>query len=92
MNKLLDEFIEGQQSGTSFGNTLVRRYLENTRWVKDSTSAEEIKSFKHTYASQKYAAEYNFDYLLLVAQGYQESLLDQSRKNPTERRHHAGNP
>ena len=32
---------------------------------------------------QKYAAEYNFDYLMLVAQGYQESLLDQSRRNPS---------
>jgi membrane-bound lytic murein transglycosylase MltF len=32
---------------------------------------------------QKYAAEYNFDYLMLVAQGYQESLLNQSRKNPS---------
>jgi membrane-bound lytic murein transglycosylase MltF len=32
---------------------------------------------------QKYAAQYNFDYLMLVAQGYQESLLDQSRKNPS---------
>jgi membrane-bound lytic murein transglycosylase MltF len=32
---------------------------------------------------QKYATEYNFDYLMLIAQGYQESLLDQSRKNPS---------
>ena len=32
---------------------------------------------------KKYAAEYDFDYLMLVAQGYQESGLDQSRKNPS---------
>jgi membrane-bound lytic murein transglycosylase MltF len=32
---------------------------------------------------QKYAAEYDFDYLMLVAQGYQESLLDQSKRNPS---------
>jgi membrane-bound lytic murein transglycosylase MltF len=30
---------------------------------------------------KKYAAEYNFDYLMIVAQGYQESRLDQSRKS-----------
>jgi soluble lytic murein transglycosylase-like protein len=29
------------------------------------------------------SSQYNFDYLMLVAQGYQESLLDQSRKNPS---------
>jgi len=30
---------------------------------------------------KKYAAEYNFDYLMLAAQGYQESMLDQSRRS-----------
>jgi len=32
---------------------------------------------------QKYSGEYSFDYLMIAAQGYQESLLDQSRKNPS---------
>lgn len=32
---------------------------------------------------KRYAAEYDFDYLMLVAQGYQESLLDQRRRNPS---------
>jgi membrane-bound lytic murein transglycosylase MltF len=84
LKKLLDEFIEGRKFGTSFGNTLVRRYMQNTKWVKDSTSSEEMKKFQaYVRFFQKYAAEYNFDYLMLVAQGYQESLLDQSRKNPS---------
>ena len=30
---------------------------------------------------QKYAGEYDFDYLMIAAQGYQESLLDQSKRN-----------
>ena len=32
---------------------------------------------------QQYADQYNFDYLMLVAQGYEESGLDQNRKNPS---------
>jgi membrane-bound lytic murein transglycosylase MltF len=81
---LLDEFIQGHQLGTSFGNTLLRRYLQNTKWVKDATSTEEMKKFQaYVRYFQKYATEYDFDYLMLVAQGYQESLLDQSRKNPS---------
>src|SRR5208337_4781977 len=32
---------------------------------------------------QKYAGEYGFDYLMIAALGYQESLLDQSKKNPS---------
>jgi membrane-bound lytic murein transglycosylase MltF len=84
LRALLDEFIKTRSVGTSFGNTLVRRYTQNTKWVRDSTSTEEMAKFQ-AYVSyfQKYAAKYNFDYLMLVAQGYQESLLDQSRKNPS---------
>jgi len=80
----VDEFISSHAVGTSFGNTLVRRYLQNTKWVKDSTSSEEMKKFQANLALfQKYAGEYDFDYLMLAAQGYQESLLDQSRRNPS---------
>jgi membrane-bound lytic murein transglycosylase MltF len=84
LRKLLDEFIKDRAMGTSFGNTLLRRYLQNTKWVKDATSTEEMKKFQAYVAYfKKYAAEYDFDYLMLVAQGYQESLLDQNRRNPS---------
>jgi membrane-bound lytic murein transglycosylase MltF len=84
LRELLDEFIRGHAVGTSFGNTLARRYTQSTKWVKDSTSTEEMAKFQaYVRYFQKYAAEYNFDYLMLVAQGYQESLLDQGRKNPS---------
>jgi membrane-bound lytic murein transglycosylase MltF len=84
LKAMLDEFIEGHRIGTSFGNTLFRRYLQNTKWVKDATSTKEMKKFQaYVRFFQKYAAEYGFDYLMLVAQGYQESLLDQSRRSPS---------
>ena len=84
LRQLLDEFIRGRQLGTLFGNIMLKRYLQNTDWVKDSTSAEELKKFQ-AYVSyfKKYATEYDFDYLMLVAQGYQESGLDQSLRNPS---------
>ncbi len=84
LRELLDEFTKGRETGTSFGNTLLRRYLESTKWIKDASSAEEMKKFReYVRYFKKYAAEYDFDYLMLVAQGYQESLLDQSRRNPS---------
>jgi membrane-bound lytic murein transglycosylase MltF len=84
LRQLLDEFVQGHQMGTSFGNTLLRRYLQNTKWVQDATSTEEMRKFQeYVRYFQKYAAQYDFDYLMLVAQGYQESGLDQSRKNPS---------
>jgi membrane-bound lytic murein transglycosylase MltF len=84
LQQLVDEFVESHRVGTSFGNTLLRRYLQNTRWVKNSTSPEEMKKFQ-TYVAlfKKYAGEYDFDYLMIAAQGYQESQLNQSRRNPS---------
>jgi membrane-bound lytic murein transglycosylase MltF len=82
LKKLLDQFTATHGQGTVFGNTLLRRYLKNTKWVSGSTSAAEMKRFA-TYVEyfKKYAADYNFDYLMIVAQGYQESGLDQSKKS-----------
>jgi membrane-bound lytic murein transglycosylase MltF len=82
LKQLVDEFVASHTVGTSFGSTLLRRYLQNTKWVKNSTSAEDMKKFQTNLALfQKYAGEYSFDYLMIAAQGYQESLLDQSKKN-----------
>jgi membrane-bound lytic murein transglycosylase MltF len=83
LKELADEFISTHGVGTSFGNTLLRRYLKNTQWVKNSTSAKEMDKFLATIKLfQKYATEYDFDYLMLAAQGYQESMLNQDRRSP----------
>lgn len=82
LKKLLDEFIQKHGEGTSFGNTLLRRYLRNTKWVKNSTSKQEMKKFSdYVEYFKKYASEYSFDYLMIMAQGYQESLLDQQKRS-----------
>ena len=84
LKSMLDEFITPRAVGTSFGNTLVRRYLQNTKWVKDSTSPEEMKKFDAMREIFKqYSSQYGFDYLMMMAQGYQESLLNQSARNPS---------
>jgi membrane-bound lytic murein transglycosylase MltF len=80
LKKLVDEFVLGHRIGTTFGNTLLRRYLEDTKWITDSLSPEEKRRFvAYSPLFKKYAAEYNFDYLMIAAQGYQESQLDQNR-------------
>ena len=83
LKQLLDEFITPRALGSSFGNTLVRRYLESTRWVVNSTSPQEIKKFEALSGLfEKYASQYDFDYLMMMAQGYQESTLEQSMRGP----------
>jgi membrane-bound lytic murein transglycosylase MltF len=80
----VDAYIRTHREGTSFGNTLLREYLQNTKWVKNATADAEMTKFQlYVDFFKKYAAEYDFDYLMLVALGYQESDLDQNRRNPT---------
>ncbi|MGC1870844.1 MAG: transporter substrate-binding domain-containing protein [Acidobacteriaceae bacterium] len=82
LKAVVDEFAETHRMGTSFGNTLLRRYLQNTKWIKNPTTPPEIKKFNENIAFfKKYSAEYSMDYLLVVAQGYQESMLNQSARN-----------
>ena len=84
LKKLVDEFLGAHSAGSSFGNTLLRRYLQNTKWVKNSTSSAEMAKFQQNVVFfQKYAGKYDFDVLMIAAQAYQESLLDQSKKNPS---------
>jgi membrane-bound lytic murein transglycosylase MltF len=62
---------------TSFGNVLERRYLESTNHAKDATSEAERKKFENMVALfRKYGDRYDLDYVLMAAQGYQESRLD----------------
>ena len=46
------------------------RYLKNTKWVRSSTSEQELTKFRPTVdLFRKYAGKYNLDYLLMMAQG-----------------------
>lgn len=73
--------VYGQKS--DFGQALMKKYTGSPRIVKPATSAGEIKKFNATVALfRKYGAQYDMDYLLMMAQGYQESLLDQNAISP----------
>lgn len=79
----LDDFVKTHKIGTSFGNTVILRYLKNTKIIKNASSQAEMAKFqKLTAFFEKYAAQYNFNQLMMMAQGYQESQLDQSRRSP----------
>ena len=59
-----------------------KRYLQNTKYVKNATSEAEIKKFQQIVEYfKKYSDQYDVDYLLMAAQGFQESGLDQSVKS-----------
>ena len=75
----LDAFIARHGIGKPTGNTLLRRYLQDTKWARNAAAATEMQRFGELARYfQKYAKQYQFDWLLLIAMGYQESGLNQS--------------
>jgi len=80
--KAVNTWIKEYGPGTAFGNMMEKRYLQSTKYVKSAASERDrqrllsmVKMF------QTYGEKYSVDYLLMAAQGYQESGLDQSAKS-----------
>jgi membrane-bound lytic murein transglycosylase MltF len=75
-------FLKKHRAGSLAGNVLINKYLKTTRWVKDARSDEDRRRFTAMVELfQKYSSKYAFDHLLMAAQAYQESGLDQSRRS-----------
>jgi membrane-bound lytic murein transglycosylase MltF len=60
----------------------VKQYMRKVKQIKDSAGKDESKRFEQTFALfEKYGKKYNFDPLMLAAQGFQESQLNQDAKS-----------
>jgi len=82
LKAIVNEFVKGHKKGSLMGNMLLKRYLKSTKYVKNSLSAEALQKFQQMVELfKRYAAQYDFDYLMMAAQAYQESGLDQGRKS-----------
>ena len=79
----LNAFFSNHSAITSFGATVRKRYFSDKRVVKNALEENEATKFLAVIdLCRRYAAVYNFDYLMIEAQAYQESGLDQSRRSP----------
>jgi membrane-bound lytic murein transglycosylase MltF len=78
----LNGFIAKNGLNSAIGRILNQRYLESTRYVRNAASEAERKKFlAMAELFRKYGDQYKFDYLMMAAQGYQESRLDQGAKS-----------
>ncbi len=79
----VNEFVRENREGTLIGNILIERYLENITWVRNATSDASLARLRPTLELFRAGGEAaNLDPLMLVAQAYQESELDHSKKSP----------
>jgi len=69
--------------GSSFHAEVMRKYYRSTAIVKNAYSRENQAQFLRVVdIFRKYSDKYGFDYLMVTAQGFQESRLKQSARSP----------
>lgn len=84
--QLLDftnDFIGKNPAGSLFRNMMLNRYFKDVKWMKSATADDEILKLRAAVELfKRYSAKYDFDWLLVAAQAYQESGIDQSVRSP----------
>jgi membrane-bound lytic murein transglycosylase MltF len=83
LRSAVSAWLKKHGKGDGFRNVVERRYLGNVNYVKNAAAEAERKKFAAVVELfKKYSAQYKLDYLLMAAQGYQESTLDHSVRSP----------
>ena len=78
----LNAFVAGARQGARLGNIILAKYLKQTEWTHDALAPADRRRFEEIAGFLKsYGQRYDFDWLMVGAQGYQESRLDQSKRS-----------
>jgi len=83
LKEVINQLVKLKRKGTLFGNVLFKRYLQDTKWVRNSLADEDLKRFNSAAGYFKeYGKRYDFDWLAIASLAYQESRIDQSKLSP----------
>lgn len=79
----LNRFIQAYaKPGRLLGNSVYKKYFEDTYWVKKPLTHDLLKKITCLkYYFQRYAEFYDFDWKLIAALSYQESRFDPKKKS-----------
>lgn len=78
----VNAFVKTHKQGSLAGNVLINKYVKTTKWVRNARNDEDRQRFAAMVGLfKKYGQKYGLDYLLMAAQGYQESTLDQTKRS-----------
>jgi len=78
----VNEFVRTHQQGTREGNVVLFKYLKDTKWVKNAIERNELARLEPMMkVIRQYSDQFDFDWLMIAAQAYQESGLDQSKRS-----------
>ena len=78
----VNAFVAANPPGSLQYNMILRRYFKDTKFAKSATSEEDLRRYRDVVAFfRKYGDKYELPWLLVAAQAYQESQIDQSRRS-----------
>jgi membrane-bound lytic murein transglycosylase MltF len=78
----INKFLKTHRQGTLKGNILINRYIRDFDWTQNALGAEDYERFREVVGIfEKFGDQYGFDYLIVTAQGYQESKLRQNARS-----------
>jgi membrane-bound lytic murein transglycosylase MltF len=80
---IVDQFVAANPKGSLAFNIIMQRYFKDTKWIANAGSDGELRKFQQTITLfKRYGDRYDFPWLLVASQAYQESQIDQSRRSP----------
>ena len=83
LREKVNTWLAKHGQGDAFRNVVEQRYLKSLKYAKNAAAdAERRKLLAVIELFKKYGKQYDLDYLLMAAQGYQESTLDHSVRSP----------
>ena len=83
LTAVIEEFYASFVKKQNLYQARLKEYFGRIKQLKDPTASADWKRFEATLALfRKYGDKYGFDPLMLAAQGYQESQLNQNAKSP----------
>jgi membrane-bound lytic murein transglycosylase MltF len=82
LHEVVSAFVRANPKGSKSYNLIVQKYFQNAAFIRNVTDDSERLKFQNVREFfHKYGNQYKLPWLLLAAQGYQESQLDQSRRS-----------
>jgi len=82
LRELVGEFQKSHGEGTLWGNMKFKEYFVAGSFIRNPAKGRDAERFRNVRRLfEQYAGEYSLDWLLIAAQGYQESGLDHSKRS-----------
>jgi membrane-bound lytic murein transglycosylase MltF len=82
LRAVINEFVAANPKGSLQYNLLFNKYFSSTKWIDNPGAAAERKRFEDMVKIfKRYGDQYNIPYMLVAAQAYQESQINQQRRS-----------